>query len=92
MDLKNRVFKPYLDFFVIVFIDDILVYSTNEEYHASNLKIVLQTLNDKELYVNFSKCDFWFKFVAFSGHIVSGDGIRVDTQKIEIVKSWPRPS
>ncbi|KAH0722658.1 hypothetical protein KY290_005316 [Solanum tuberosum] len=92
MDLMNRVFKPYLDMFVIVFIDDILIYSRNEEDHASHLKIVLQTLKDKELYAKFFKCEFWLESVAFLGHIVSGDGIIVDTQKIEAVQSWPRPT
>ena len=59
MDLINRVFKPYLDMFVIVFIDDILVYSKNEEEHAYHLRVVLQTFKDKELYAKFSKCEFW---------------------------------
>ena len=84
MDLMNRVFKTYLDLFVIVFIDDILIYSRNEEDHASHLRI-LQTLRDKELYAKFSKCEFWLNFVAFLGHIVSGEGIRVDSLKIEAV-------
>ncbi|KAH0674527.1 hypothetical protein KY290_024941 [Solanum tuberosum] len=83
MDLMNRVFKSYLDMFVIVFIDDILIYSRNEEDHASHLRIVLQTLKDRELYAKFSKCEFWLEYVEFLGHIVSSDGIRVDTQKIE---------
>ncbi|KAH0761440.1 hypothetical protein KY290_017513 [Solanum tuberosum] len=76
MDLMNRVFKPYLDMFVIVFIDGILIYSRNKEDHASHLIIVLQTLKDRELYAKFSKCEFWLETVAFLGHIVSGDGIR----------------
>ncbi|KAH0757858.1 hypothetical protein KY290_021351 [Solanum tuberosum] len=92
MDLMNKVFKPYLDMFVIVFIDDILIYSRNEENHASHLRIVLQTLKDKELYAKFSKCEFWLESVAFLGHIVSGDGIKVDTRKIEAVQNWPRPT
>ena len=58
MDLMNRVFRPYLDIFVVIFIDDILIYSRNEEKHASNLRIVLQTLKDSELYARFSKCEF----------------------------------
>ncbi|KAH0641167.1 hypothetical protein KY285_037753 [Solanum tuberosum] len=91
MDLMNRVFKPYLNMFVIVFINDILIYSRNEEDHASHLRIVLQTLKDKELYGKFSKYEFWLESVAFLGHIVFGDGIRIDTQKIEAVQSWPRP-
>ncbi|KAH0730162.1 hypothetical protein KY289_001350 [Solanum tuberosum] len=92
MDLMNRVFKSYLDMFVIVFIDDILIYSKNEEDHTSHLRIVLQTLKDRELYAKFSKCEFWRESVAFLGHIVSSDGIRVDTQKIEAVQNWPRPT
>ncbi len=79
MDLMNRVFKPYLDMFVIVFIDDILIYSRNEEDHASHLRIVLQTLKDKELYAKFSKCEFWLSSVAFLGHIISDSDIMVDT-------------
>ena len=86
----NKVFKPYLDLFVIVFIDDILIYSRNEEDHDNHLRIVLQTLKDKELYAKFSKCEFWLKSVAFLGHIISGDVIRDNIQKIEAVKSCPR--
>ncbi|KAH0633253.1 hypothetical protein KY284_036039 [Solanum tuberosum] len=90
--VMNRVFKPYLDIFVIIFIDDILIYSRNEEDHAIHLRIILQTLKDKELYAKFSKFEFWLESVAFMGHIISGDRIRVDTQKIETVQSWPRPT
>ncbi|KAH0646610.1 hypothetical protein KY284_034494 [Solanum tuberosum] len=92
MDLMNKVFKPYLDMFIIVFIDDILIYSRNKEDHASHLSIVLQTLKDQELYDKFSKCQFWIESMAFLGHIVSGEGIRVDTQKIETVQNWPKPT
>ncbi|KAH0705906.1 hypothetical protein KY285_010431 [Solanum tuberosum] len=92
MDLMNRVFKPYLDMFVIIFIDGILIYSKNEEDHASHLRIVLQTLKDKELYAKFYKCEFWLEYVAFLGHIVSVKGIKVDTQNIEKVQNWPRPT
>lgn len=79
MDLMNRVFRPYLDMFMIVFIDDILVYSRNEEKHVNHLRVVLQTLKDHELYVKFSKYEFWLKSVAFLGHVISEDGIQVDT-------------
>ncbi|KAH0679012.1 hypothetical protein KY284_020097 [Solanum tuberosum] len=75
MDLMNIVFKPYLYIFVIVFIDDIIIYSKNEEDHASHLRVILQTLKDKELYAKFSKCEFWLESVTFLGHIVSGDEI-----------------
>ncbi|KAH0706063.1 hypothetical protein KY285_010594 [Solanum tuberosum] len=92
MDLMNRVFKPFLDVFVIVFIDDILVYSRVEEDHANHLRQVLQILRDCKLYAKFSKCEFWLKSVAFLGHVVSDEGIRFDNQKIEAVKNWPRPT
>ncbi|KAH0712645.1 hypothetical protein KY289_008604 [Solanum tuberosum] len=92
MDLMNRVFKTYLDMFVIVFIGGILIYSRNEEDHVSHLRIVLQTLKDRELYEKFSKCEFLLESVAFLSHIVSGEGIKVDTQKIEAVQNWPRPT
>ncbi|XP_060202389.1 uncharacterized protein LOC132630808, partial [Lycium barbarum] len=92
MDLMNRVFKPCLNLFVIVFIDDILVYSRSETDHAEHLRIVLQTLKDRELYVKFSKCEFWLKSVAFLGHVISGEGVKVDLQKIDAVKNWPRPT
>ena len=92
MDLINRVFKQYLDLFVIVFIDDILIYSRIEEEHASNLRVVLQNPKDRHLFAKFSKCEFWLYFVAFLGHIVSSEGIRVESQKIEAVKQWTRPT
>ena len=92
MDLMNRVFKPFLDMFVIVFIDDILVYSRSEEEHADHLRTVLRVLQHQKLYAKFSKCEFWLTSVAFLGHIIGADGIQVDTQKIEAVKTWPRPT
>ena len=78
MDLMNRVFKQYLDLFVIVFIDDILIYSRSEEEHASYLRVVLQTLKDRQLFAKFSKCEFWLQSIAFLGHIIYSEGIRVD--------------
>ena len=72
MDFMNRVFHPYLDQFVIVFIDDILVYFKNVNEHARHLRIVLQTLKDRELYAKFSKCEFWLNEVVFLGHVISG--------------------
>lgn len=77
--------------FVIVFIDDILVYSRTERDHADHFRIVLQTLRDHELFTKFRKCEFWLRSVAFLGHIVSDDGIRVDPQKTKAVRNWPRP-
>ncbi|KAG8496286.1 hypothetical protein CXB51_007463 [Gossypium anomalum] len=91
MDLMNRIFRPYLDKFVVVFIDDILIYSKDETEHAEHLRIVLQTLRDKQLYAKFSKSEFWFREVGFLGHIVSGDGIRVDPSKISAFIDWKPP-
>ena len=85
MDLMNRVFHPYLDQFVIVFIDDILVYSRNAEEHTFHLRIILQTLRDNELYAKFSKCEFWLNEIVFLRHVVSGNGIFVDARKIEAI-------
>ncbi|MCO6516861.1 MAG: reverse transcriptase family protein, partial [Snodgrassella sp.] len=91
MDLMNRVFRDYLDKFVIVFIDDILVYSQSESQHEQHLRLVLQRLREHRLYAKFSKCEFWLPQVTFLGHIVSKDGILVDPSKIEAVRNWPRP-
>ena len=83
MDLMNRIFKEFLDKFVIVFIDDILVYSRSREEHAENLRITLQILKEKELYAKFKKCEFWLEKVSFLGHVVSQDGISVDPTKVK---------
>ena len=91
MALMNKVFQPYLDKFFIVFIDDILVYSRDEEEHANHLRPVLQTLREKQLYAKFNKCEFWLDQVVFLGHIVSGEGIKVDPKKIEAVLNWEPP-
>ena len=91
MDLMNRVFRPYVDQFVVVFIDDILVYSKDAQEHEQHLRIVLETLREKKLYAKLSKCDFWLKEVSFLGHIVSAEGIRVDPAKIEAVVNWKSP-
>ena len=91
MALMNQVFLPYLDKFAIVFIDDILVYSRDEEEHANHLRLVLQTLREKQLYAKFNKCEFWLNQVVFLGHIVSGEGIKVDPKKIEAVLNWEPP-
>ncbi|TYJ99751.1 pol protein [Cucumis melo var. makuwa] len=92
MDLMNIVFREFLDTFVIVFIDDILIYSKTEAEHEEHLSMVLQTLRDNKLYAKFSKCEFWLKQVLFLGHVVSKAGVSVDPVKIEAVTSWPRPS
>ncbi|KAK5835561.1 hypothetical protein PVK06_011253 [Gossypium arboreum] len=91
MDLMNRVFQPFLDQFVVVFIDDILVYSETEAKHDEHLRIVLQVLREKELYAKFSKCEFWLREVNFLGHVVSTEGIKVDPRKIEAFLEWKPP-
>ncbi|GJR32496.1 putative reverse transcriptase domain-containing protein [Tanacetum coccineum] len=83
MDLINRVCKPYLDKFVIVFIDDILIYSRNEKEHANHLRIILELLRKEKLYAKFSKCDFWIHIVQFLGHLIDSQGLYVDPAKIE---------
>ncbi|KAL0440034.1 UNVERIFIED_CONTAM: Retrovirus-related Pol polyprotein from transposon.6 [Sesamum latifolium] len=92
MDLMDHVFKPYLDKFVVVFIDDILVYSPDIQEHEMHLRLVLQTLKDKELYAKFSKCEFWLNRVAFPGHVLPAEGISVDPKKVEAIVDWPKPT
>ncbi|GJZ61795.1 reverse transcriptase domain-containing protein [Tanacetum coccineum] len=92
MDLMNRVCKPYLDKFVIVFIDDILIYSHNEKEHEEHLKTILELLKEEELYAKFSKCEFWINTVKFLGHVIDSSGIHVDPAKIETVKNWASPT
>ena len=92
MDLMNRIFRPYLDQFVIVFIDDILIYLGSGEEHAKHLGIVLQTLREHRLYAKLSKCQFWLASVAFLGHIVSVEGVSVDPQKVESILNWKPPT
>ncbi|KAA3466795.1 DNA/RNA polymerases superfamily protein [Gossypium australe] len=91
MDLMNQIFRLYLDMFVVVFIDDILVYSLDENEHVEHLRTVLQTLCEKQLYAKFSKCEFWLKEVSFLGHVASAKGIRVDPNKISAIVSWKPP-
>ncbi|GJU10092.1 putative reverse transcriptase domain-containing protein [Tanacetum coccineum] len=88
MDLMNRVCKAYLDKFVIVFIDDVLIYSRNKEEHAYHLRIILELLKKEKLYAKFSKCDFWISIVQFLRHVIDSQGIHVDPAKIEAVKNW----
>ena len=91
MDLMNMVFRPYVDQFVVVFIDDILVYSKDAQEHEQHLRIVLETLRENKLYAKLSQRDFWLKEVSFLGHIVSAEGIRVDPIKNEAIMNWKPP-
>ena len=91
MNLMNHVFRPFLNRFVVVFIDDILVYSKDWEDHETHLRVVLETLGKEQLYVKMSKCEFWLKEVSFLEHIVSEEGIRVDPRKIEVILEWKPP-
>jgi hypothetical protein len=92
MDLMNRVFHDFLDQFVIVFIDDILIYSKSLDEHKDHLRRVLQRLRKKQLYAKFSKCEFWLDKVIFLGHVVSKDGISVKPKKVEAILNWERPT
>ncbi|GKE59983.1 putative reverse transcriptase domain-containing protein [Tanacetum coccineum] len=92
MDLMNRVCKSYLDKFVIVFIDDILIYSKTKEDYEVHLGLVLELLRNEKLYAKFSKCEFWLQEVHFLRHIVNQNGIHVDPSKIEAIKNWKTPT
>ena len=91
MDLMNRVFHPYLEQFVVVFVDDILIYSQSKEEHEDHLWIVLQALRDHQLYAKFSKCEFWLTDVKFLGHVVSASGVSINPEKVVAIMSWERP-
>lgn len=91
MDLMNKIFQPYLDKLVVVFIDDILMYSKDETEHTQHLSIVLQTLRDKQLFAKFRKCEFWLQQVRFLGHLVSAEGIKVDPSKISTILNLKPP-
>jgi hypothetical protein len=83
MDLMNQIFKPYLDKFVVVFIDDIIMYSSSQYEHEQHLRIVLETLRGNELYAKMSKCEFWLNMVVFLGHVISKKDIYVDPREVE---------
>jgi hypothetical protein len=87
----NSVFMPELDKFVVVFIDDILIYSKNEEYHIEHLRVVPTRLREHQLYAKFSKCEFWLREVSFLGHVLSDGGIIVDPTKVQEVLDWKAP-
>ncbi|GJX42094.1 putative reverse transcriptase domain-containing protein [Tanacetum coccineum] len=91
-DLMNRVCKPYLDKFMIVFIDDILIYSKSKEEHGEHLKIILGLLKKEQLYAKFSKCGFWLDYVQFLGHVIDSKGVHIDPSKIEAIKNWAAPT
>jgi hypothetical protein len=91
MYLMNKVFMEYLDKFVMVFIDDILVYSRSKEEHEEHIRLALQKLRENRLYAKLSKCEFWMKQVAFLGHVISKGGISVDPSKVRDVLSWNAP-
>jgi hypothetical protein len=81
-----------LDKFVVLFIDDILIYSKSAEEHATHLRLILETLREHQLYAKFSKCEFWLKEVGFLGHVLSAGGISVDPKKIKAVMEWEAPT
>nr|GFC83612.1 putative reverse transcriptase domain-containing protein [Tanacetum cinerariifolium] len=91
IDLMNRVCKPYLDKFVIVFIDDIMIYSKDKKEHEEHLRQILKLLKKEELYAKFSKCEFWIPKVQFLGHVIDSQSIHVDPAKIESIKDWASP-
>jgi RNase H-like domain found in reverse transcriptase/Reverse transcriptase (RNA-dependent DNA polymerase) len=91
MDLMNRVFRDLLDSTVVVFIDDILVYSGSYEKHSEHLRVVLQRLRDHKLYAKLSKCEFWLDRVTFLGHVISDEGVAVDPEKVRAVMEWSQP-
>ena len=91
LDNINRVFREYLDSFIIVFIDDILIYSKTKEEYEHHLRLTLQVRRQHKLYAKFSKCEFWLRSMTFLGHVVSGQGVEVGPRKTEAVKNWPKP-
>jgi hypothetical protein len=92
MNLMNKVFMEYLDRFVVVFIDDILIYSKSESDHEEHLILVLQKLRDNQLYAKYSKCEFWIDKMPSLGHIISNGGISVDPAKVKEIVAWSIPT
>src|SRR3954464_15763928 len=91
MNMMSGIFRPYLNKFVVVFVDDILIYSATKAEHAEHLRIALQLLRDHQLYAKLSKCEFWLSEVKFLGHMISGAGIVVDSEKVAAVADWGIP-
>ena len=92
MSLMNGLFHSYLDRFVLVFLNDILIYSKSEKEHEEHLRLVLQCLRDNQLYANATKCDFFQSEIQYLGHVISGEGISVDPAKIQAIVDWPTPT
>ena len=92
MNLMNKVFMDELDKFVIVFINDILIYSKSVQEHEQHLRVVLEKLRTNKLYAKFSKCEFWLEKVTFLGHILTADGVTVDPEKVKVVSNWRQPT
>ena len=90
VDYMNRIFKPFLDQFVVIFIDDILIYSKTEKEHEEHLRIMLQILKDMQLYVKLEKCELWLREVKFLGYMISQEGVIVEPSKVEAVMSWEK--
>ena len=92
MNLMNKVFMEELDKFVVVFIDDILIYSKSAEEHEQHLRAILNKLRAHELYAKFSKCEFWLQEVTFLGHIITVKGVKVDPEKVKAISDWKQPT
>ena len=92
MDTMNRVFHDYLDQFIVVFIEDILIYSKMSEEHEEHLQKALERLRREKLYAKLNKCEFWLDSVSFLGHTISGEGVAVDPEKVKVVVEWTRPT
>jgi hypothetical protein len=92
MNLMNKVFMEELDKFVVVFINDILIYSKSAEEHEQQLRVILNKLRTQELYAKFSKCGFWLQEVAFLGHIITANGVKVDPDNVKAVSKWKQPT
>jgi hypothetical protein len=92
MNLMNKVFMEELDKFVVVFIDDILIYTRSAEEHEQHLRVILNKLRAHEIYAKFNKCEFWLQEVAFLGHIITAEGVKVDPEKVKAIVEWKQPT